>query len=113
MKSILDTIKQMLGVEITSTAFDTDIIVHINSVLITLNQLGIGTENFFITGNSETWDDFLNNTAGLEIIKSYVYLKVKILFDPSTNSSVNDAITRQISELEWRLNIKAESTLTF
>lgn len=109
MTSILDTIKKMLGVETDNTAFDTDIIVHINSVFMTLFQLGVGpTECFTISDSTATWADFLSTATNLELVKSYIYLKVKLLFDPSASSTVDAAIARQITEFEWRLTAQAE-----
>ena len=108
MDSILDTIKKMLGIESTDTAFDVDVIVNINSVFMLLNQLGIGPINSFsISGKDETWDQFLNDNTKLEAVKTYMYLKVRVLFDPPTISAVLDSLNRQITELEWRLNVQA------
>lgn len=107
--SILDTIKKMLGIESSDTAFDTDILVNINSTFMILNQLGLGPEaSFSITGKNEVWSDFLGESVNLEAVKSYIYLKVRMLFDPPTMSSVVEAMNRQIMELEWRLNAQAE-----
>lgn len=109
MDSILDTIKKMLGIESTDTAFDVDVIVNINSVFMILNQLGIGPINSFsISGKDETWDQFLSDNTKLEAVKTYMYLKVRALFDPPTISAVLDSLNRQITELEWRLNVQAE-----
>jgi hypothetical protein len=106
MNSILDTIKKMLGIE--EIAFDTDIIVHINTALMSLNQIGVGpTTCFSITGSTEEWDDFLASTE-LEMAKSYVYLKVKMLFDPSGSATVQEAMARSITEFEWRLRQQIE-----
>ena len=109
---ILSTIKKMLGVESDVTVFDTDIIMHINSVFMILNQLGVGpAECFSITGATEEWDDFLGSNVSLELVKSYIYLKVKILFDPATNSTIQEATNRQIAEFEWRLLAQVEKDL--
>jgi hypothetical protein len=110
--SILGTIKKMLGISYDDSSFDTDIIMNINSVFMILEQLGIGPDGgFSILGNTEIWSDYLGDITNLEGIKSYIYLKVKILFDPPTSSAVLDAINRQISEFEWRLNIQVEQGL--
>lgn len=107
--SILDTIKKMLGIDTTYTAFDEDIIVFINSAMMTLQQLGVGKEEgFVITGLSETWNDFLPSEKMLEGVKSYIYLSVKMVFDPPANSYVMDAMKTQKEELEWRLREQAE-----
>lgn len=108
MESILQSIKKLLGITEEYTVFDVDIITHINSVFLTLNQIGIGpSDGFSISDQTTTWDEFISDKR-LEAVKSYVYLKVRLLFDPPTGS-VLDAINRNIAELEWRLNVAAES----
>lgn len=113
--SILLTVKHMLGgAAETETVFDQDIIVHINSALFVLNQLGIGTRGFKVTDNSQTWSEFLQNDptpARLEAIKTDVYLRVKNLFDPPANSFVVSEFNTKSAELEWRLNVEAEQNL--
>ena len=112
MSSILTTIKKMLGIGETDTSFDTDIIVHINTAMMILNHMGIGPEEtFLITGATETWESFLGTTKNIDGVKSYVYLKVKLLFDPPTSSFVLEANNRIISELEWRLNNTTDAGL--
>lgn len=107
--SILDTIKQLLGIEAEDTAFDTDVIVHINSALMTLNQLGVGpSAAFSIQDKDDIWEDFLEKSTDLEAVKTYIYLKVRTVFDPPSSSAVLEAMNRSISELEWRLNVQAE-----
>lgn len=106
--SILISIKKLLGISKDCTDFDTDIIIHINTTFMILNQLGVGEEGFQIEDNSSTWDEFVN-LEQLSAVKSYVHLKVKLLFDPPTNSFLVDAINESIRELEWRLNVKAEN----
>lgn len=104
--SILNTIKEMIGIEIEETAFDNDIIVHINTVFFILNQLGVGpSEPFIIQDEYATWDSFISDSTNLESIKTYMYLKVKLLFDPPLNSSVIESMKKTIDELEWRLNV--------
>lgn len=110
MTSILKTIKKLLGVADDQTNFDVDLIVHINSVLMTLTQLGVGPEEgFIITDEFANWEDFIPEGENLELIKSYMYLRVRLLFDPPLSSSVLSAMERTVSEFEWRLNVKAES----
>lgn len=105
MSSILNTIKKLLGIDILDDAFDDDIVTHINSVFMILNHLGVGpSETFLITGDTETWDQFIGDIKNIDAVKSYIYLKVKLLFDPPTSSFVLEANNRVISELEWRLN---------
>lgn len=109
-ESILDSIKKLLNLSKDDTAFDTDVIININSVFTTLRQLGVGPEKGFrILGNEEKWNDFISDELMLDSVKTYVYLKVKIVFDPPLNSSLMDSFERQIKELEWRLNIEVES----
>ena len=103
--SILTSIKKMLGIAEDYTEFDEDIITHINSVFLNLTQLGVGPEEgFMIEGDTAVWEDFINNSVQLQAVKTYVYLKVKLLFDPPLSSSVTESINRMIAELEWRLN---------
>lgn len=112
MESILTTIKKLLGITADYKHFDTDIIVHINTVLMALNQIGVGpTDPYLITSEIETWDDFLGGAKNLEAVKTYIYLKVRLAFDPPANSSLIEAINRSINELEWRLNAAAESSM--
>lgn len=109
MDSILVSIKKLLGVDEYCDHFDTDIIIHINSALMVLNQLGVGpSTGFVVTSNSETWSDFLGENKAIESVKTYVYLKTRLVFDPPQTSSVIDAINRQISELEWRINVAVD-----
>lgn len=109
MDSILTSVKKLLGIEEDYTHFDADIIMHINSVFMILNQLGVGPEEgFSITGATEVWDDYIAGVQNFEAVKSYVFLKVKMLFDPPTGSAVMESYNRTISELESRLNMAAE-----
>lgn len=111
MESILTSIKKMLGIDEEYTHFDADIIMHINSVLMTLTQLGVGpSEGFAIEDDTSTWIDFIPQitTAQLHAVKSYMYMKVKLMFDPPLSSSVIESMNRQIAELEWRLNVAVD-----
>lgn len=108
--SILISIKKTLGIEPEYTHFDPDIILNANSVLMTINQLGIGpTSGFLITGEGETWSDLLGDRTDLEGVKMLIYLKVRLLFDPPTNEYVVLAMERQMTELEWRLVAQVET----
>ena len=110
MDSILTSIKKLLGIAEEYTQFDADIIKHINTVFMILTQMGVGPpEGFSITGVYETWDDFLSGSTNLEGVKTYVYMKVQLMFDPPTSSAKLDSANRIISELEWRLNLAGES----
>ena len=109
--SILTSIKKLLGITEEYEHFDQDIIIHINSVFMILNQLGVGPSNgFSITDKTAVWSDFISEGTNLESVKSYIYLKVRLLFDPPTTSAVMESMNRMISELEFRLNIAAESS---
>jgi len=110
MDSILTSVKKLLGITEEYEHFDTDIIIHINTVLAILTQLGVGPEGgFSIQDKSAVWSDFLPNDPLLETVKSFVALKVKLLFDPSASSTVVDSANKLISELEWRILVAAES----
>jgi len=108
--SILLSIKQMLGLQDEYDAFDMDIIMHINSVISILNQMGVGEENFKVQDETQTWDEFMTDKHNMEEVKSYIYLKVKLLFDPPLNSAVLQSQKELISELEWRLNVECDDT---
>lgn len=110
MSSILTDTKKILGLDESYTAFDLDVIVHINSVLATLNQLGIGpATGFMIEDKTTEWEEFLGTDPRLNSVKSYVYLRVRILFDPPATSYAISAMNEQIKEFEWRLNTYRES----
>ena len=105
--SILDTIKQMLGIPSTDTAFDTDIIVHINSIFMALNQLGVGPATVYnITDNTAVWTDFTTDVVMYSAVRSLIYLKVKMAFDPPGTSFTQEAFKNQIQEWEWRLSVQ-------
>lgn len=107
--SILDSVKKNLGLGADYDVFDLDIMTHINTVFMNLNQLGIGpTEGFMIEDADPTWDTFLGPQPLLNSVKTYVYLKVRLLFDPPNTSFHIAAIEKQIQELEWRLAVQQE-----
>ena len=108
-ESILTSIKKLLGVSESCTDFDSDIIMHINTALMILNQLGVGKENYAIEDKENTWDEFVEEIDRFSAIKSYVHLKVKLMFDPPLNAALVEAVQQSIRELEWRLNVRAES----
>jgi hypothetical protein len=110
--SILDSTKKQLNLDPDYDVFDLDLIMHINGGLTTLNQLGIGpAEGFAIAGSDEKWDAFLgSNNPLLSNVKTYVYLRVRILFDPPTSGFTLDAFKQQIQELEWRISVQRETT---
>lgn len=111
MESILTSIKKLLGIAEEYPHFDADIIMHINSVFMTLTQLGVGpSEGFIIEDDTTYWEDFIPDATKLQAVKTYIYLKVRLVFDPSSlGSATLAAYERQIQELEWRLNVAAES----
>lgn len=108
--SILNDIKKILNVPADYDVFDPEIIIHINSVFLTLNQLGIGpAAGFFIEDDEATWGDYLlTGDINLNAVKTYIYLRVRVLFDPPTTSFVLDSMNQQIKELEWRLNVQVD-----
>ena len=109
MESILTSIKKLLGITEEYEHFDADIVMHINSVFMILTQLGVGpSEGFSIKDKSTTWNEFVSDNQ-LESVKSYMHMKVKLMFDPPLSSAVMECMNRMISEFEWRLNIAAES----
>ena len=109
-ESILTSIKKLLGIPEDYEHYDADIIMHINSVFMILNQLGVGPSNgFSITDKTAVWGNFISDNDNLEAVKSYMYMKVRLLFDPPLSSAVMECMNRMIGELEWRLNSEAES----
>ena len=113
MDSILTSIKQLLGFDESYTHFDPDIIMDINSVLLSITQFGIGPNvGFAISDKTAVWSDLLGTRKDIEAVKIYIYLKVRLMFDPPTSGFVIDAINRQISEIEWRLINQVELTST-
>lgn len=107
--NILDDTKKILGIDPAYTAFDLDVITHINAAFAVIDQLGVGPEGgFYITDTSQTWADIGTLAAQTNMIRTYIYLKVRILFDPPATSFMIDALTKQLSEYEWRLNVSRE-----
>lgn len=112
MESILTSVKKLLGITEEYEHFDSDIIMHINSVFMILTQLGVGpSEGFFITDKYATWDEFIPTGKSLESVKSYMYMKVKLLFDPPQSSAVMESMKNMISEFEWRLNLEVDTPM--
>ena len=109
MDSILTSVKKFLGVGESYTHFDPDITMHINSVFFTLYQLGIGEKPFVITDASDKWEDFAPmSDETLEAVKSYMFLQVRLLFDPPTNAALLNAMKEMVKEYEWRLNVEVD-----
>jgi hypothetical protein len=112
MDSTLTSVKKMLGITEEYDVFDKDLIMHINSVFMILSQLGVGPANgFSIIDKDDKWTDFIpEDNKNFESVKSYMFLKVRLIFDPPTGSVVKECMQQMINELEWRLNLAAEST---
>ena len=111
MDSILTSIKKQLGLTAEYTQFDSDVIMHINSVFADLAQMGVGpSRGFYIEDASAIWEDFTSDNLLLNSVRSYMYLRVKLLFDPgSIGPSTLASYERQIQQWEWRLNFTVES----
>lgn len=114
MESILTSVKKLLGIAEEDENFDTDIIFHINAVFMTLTQLGVGpSKGFSISDEMTTWRDFVSEDHALYgSLPTYMYAKVKLIFDPPLSSAVIEALNRTIAEFEWRLNVVAETPTT-
>lgn len=106
--SILDSVKKSLGLDPDLKVFDPDIVMHINSVFTTLYQLGVGQPNFTIEDSEAIWKDFYIEGRSLQAIQSYVYIRVRLLFDPPPNARGIEALENYAKELEWRLNVLVE-----
>ncbi len=110
-QSILISTKKILGIGAEDTSFDLDIITHINTAFSILTQMGVGpAAGFMIEDNDSEWDEFIGDDDRYHSVKSYVFLKVRQLFDPPTTSYLITAVEKQIQELEWRLNVNRETT---
>jgi hypothetical protein len=109
--SILESVKKVLNVGPDDTDFDTDILMHINSVFSVLQQLGVGPETgFYIEDSKPTWADYLGeDSLHISMVRSYLTAKVRILFDPPVSSAVMESLNRICSEFEWRANVAAEN----
>lgn len=111
ISSILTSTKKALGLDEDYTAFDPELIQHINGALATLSELGVGpTGGYMIEGKDAVWESLLGDDLQLNSVRSYVFLKVKLIFDPPATSFHLDAVKEQIAQLEWRLNVISEHT---
>ena len=109
MNSILTSIKKLLGITSEDTSFDDDIIMNINSTFMILRQLGVGpVEGFSISDNTTTWTDYLEDISKLELVKTYIYKKVRLMFDPPQSGIAVEALKNEIAEYEWRLNVEVD-----
>lgn len=110
IESILTSIKKMLGITEEYEHFDSDLIMHINSVFMILTQLGVGPPSgFSIRDKTSIWKEFVSDETKFQLVKSYMHLKVKLLFDPPLSSAVMASMEKMIAEAEWRLNVAAET----
>ena len=108
MESILGSIKQMLGISQDETNFDAELMLHINGALMIINQLGVGpSTGFIVLGKTQTWSEFLADRKDLELVKTAVYLRVRLMFDPPQNSFLVSSIQKQIEEFDWRITTMA------
>lgn len=111
-ESILKTIRKLIGPEEDYEHFDPELIIHINTAIGILGQLGVGPEEgFFISNDSSKWSDFLEDEALYEMVKTYIYLFVKKVFDPPSNSFIVDSYEKTLKELEWRIEVRATSNV--
>ena len=112
IESILLSTKKLLGLPEDYDPFDTDVIIAINSAFSTLQQLKVGPESGFEISNKDAlWNEFTNGEKGLNPVKTYIYLRAKLLFDPPETSYAREALKKQADEIEWRLNVYAEGKL--
>lgn len=109
MDSILNSIKELLGIPTAETSFDAELVIIINSAISVLNQLGYGEKGFGINGNNEKWADLCESINDCQMIKTYIYLKTKMVFDPPATGSLMDALNRTINEHECRITYAADS----
>ena len=110
--SILTSVKKMLGIDEQCVNFDPDIVMHINAIIFRLKTLGVGpTAGLIVENKLTTWDDLLEGRTDLEVIKTYMYLSIKLLFDPPQTSFVIDSINKNIAESEWFITEQADGNL--
>jgi hypothetical protein len=109
--SILMTIRKLVCGDPYADHFDADLLVHINACFSILNQLGVGPENgFIVTDETQSWSSYIADNYILNMVKTYITLKVRVIFDPPLTSSVLEAMNKEISQLEWRLNVAVDPT---
>ena len=108
--SIFKTIKSLLGPDADYDVFDQDILIFINTAIATLTQLGVGpSSGFRVTGDSETWADFIGDRNDIDSVKSYIYMKVRLAFDPPSSATVSSSYEEACKEYEWRLNVAVDT----
>lgn len=102
--SILNSIKDLLGIQEEDHGFDKELIFHINRVFLNLNQIGVGPDEIFVvTDDKDSWDDFVDDEGLIGSVAEFVKLKVQILFDPPTSNVLMEALNEALRETEWRL----------
>lgn len=113
-ESIFESIKALLGPDASYDVFDQDILIHINTAIATLTQLGVGpAKGLFVTGPEQTWEDLIGKDDGiLNMVRTYIFMKVKLAFDPPANGSVLNAYKEACQEYEWRLNVAVDPSKT-
>lgn len=110
--SILNSVKKLIGPDYDYGPFDRDLIMHINSAFMILNQLGLGPNKpYRISGSNEVWTDFMSDIENFQSVIDYVYLRCRLIFDPPSSSFVLSSLKEQQQELEWRLNVMAETPM--
>lgn len=107
-ESVLNTIKTMIGPSVSYDGFNTDLIIHMNSALMYLAQMGIVSDGTKITDETTTWQDLIGEETKLEGIKSYLYFKARIMFDPPASATILNAYNEEIKQLEWRMGITCD-----
>lgn len=110
--SILNDVKKVVGIHSGNDAFDADLLMHINTAMFNLMQLGVGPEEGFEVTGQENWEELLGNATDLNAAKSYVFIRVRLLFDRPETSYGIQALERQASEFEWRLEVQTSKEVT-
>lgn len=109
--SILNSVKKALGIQSDYNHFDQELIMHINSVFSILNQLGVGPEeSFVIKSEDNLWEEFTESKTNINVVKTYMYLKVRLLFDPPSSGTAVESFKNQAEEMEWRMNVADDET---
>lgn len=106
--SILISIKKLIGLDSEDESFDIDLIMHINSAIDVLRQLGVTAEGFYVEDDGATWEDYLPSSDLLRLVRTYIYMKVRKWFDPPQNGTTMEALNSSIAELEWRINVTVD-----
>ena len=108
-ESILTSTKKLLGIEDNDTSFDLDVLIHINTTIAALYQLGASSDSLFeITDEKGKWSDYITDTNMLSFVKTYMYAKVKLIFDPPQSSAAVEALNKIASEQEWRITVRSD-----